>query len=77
MNWRPKGWKIPETNGLSPPLVQFLSSNDVLLYEAGADAMLEALNKIAREHSYSIVKSEKTGKRIKFVYLPEEVVDAT
>ncbi len=67
--YRPIGWKNPyEDTGFE---------EELNIYEAGADAMLEALNKIAREHSYSIVKSEKTGKRIKFVYLPEEVVDAT
>ena len=46
MNWRPEGWKIPEmvekwdVNG-----GKFLSEGEKQLFEAGADAMLEALAK--------------------------------
>lgn len=64
MNWRPKDWES------QPPITDYLSLSTRRIFEAGADAMLIALHKLARKKGYGLVK----GTRL--IYLPEEVINA-
>ena len=44
MNWRPETWKNPYQHAASIPQNKFFN-RDYDIYEAGADAILEALKK--------------------------------
>ena len=49
MSWRPEGWipkiSFEEITHLKPSLVSMMTEKECKIYEAGADAMLEALKK--------------------------------
>ena len=57
MSWRPEGWKTPNVMALKDvkpgfvmaDQVRFLDKSECEAFEAGADAILEALFKLAEE----------------------------
>ena len=81
MNWRPEGWCIPlEIKPLGESGKTAWLEIDKFSFEAGADAMLEALrekgNADLLRFIYAVVKVrpiETIGKG-KFVFIPDEEV---
>jgi hypothetical protein len=77
--WRPEGWipeiSFEEISKISPRLVSMMTIKEKKLYEAGADAMLEALKKnticfIDKGGFYHDIKPETAGY---LVFIPEDV----
>jgi hypothetical protein len=75
--WRPKDWKKPDAialKGAKPGLVmlgqvRFLTEKEVNSFEAGADAMLEALR--SKGLKVSNIAFEHQGNGV-VVFIPEE-----
>lgn len=78
-NWRPKGWKNPELASSDPlhscQKPDFCSCDKYDAFEAGADAMLEALRKMGKDSLHSVDANNDIGFRLikcKQVYIPNE-----
>ena len=77
MNWRPETWKNPYQHAASIPQNKFFN-RDYYIYEAGADAMLEALKKEGRYYKWKRIATVKVPSLYQeqwkgwFTFIPDE-----
>lgn len=68
--WRPEGWDTyEELSHTQIPLKTIIPS----VFEAGADAMLEALSRVPEDGSYFVDRfTGESGKKYRCVFIPTD-----
>ncbi len=84
MSWRPKDWikniSFEDLSQIEPSLVSMMTEREIKIYEAGADAMLEALRgtgwHVDDDSSFSSLKEHCTlsnsGNTGTYIFIPDE-----